>query len=128
MFTPHCSPLRLQTIDKLVLVMDACPHGDLSKFGAPSNSMPEEKIRHLDSEQIRFVALEVAAILLYLHDQLVIYRDMKPENLLLDAAVSVAEGFGSLLSSRAFPPPRCHAATHRRAHTQFAPPARSWTG
>lgn len=34
--------------------------------------------------QVRFVGLETATVLLYLHSQAVLYRDLKPENLLLD--------------------------------------------
>ena len=33
---------------------------------------------------MRFIGLEVASALLYLHSQGVVYRDLKPENLLLD--------------------------------------------
>lgn len=29
-----------QTIDQLMLVMDACPNGDLSRFGRPTDKVP----------------------------------------------------------------------------------------
>ena len=35
--------------------------------------------------QVRFVGMETACILAYLHSVGVLYRDLKPENLLLDA-------------------------------------------
>ena len=61
----------------VVLVMDSCPGGDLSVF-----ALTDER---LDASQVRFVGTEVAAVLAYLHSMLILYRDLKPENLLLDA-------------------------------------------
>jgi len=66
-----------QNIKFLILVMDACPGGDLEPFGA--NGYDE-----LTSEQVHFVGLEVCAVIVHLHKQLVMYRDLKPQNLLLD--------------------------------------------
>ncbi|KAL1520053.1 hypothetical protein AB1Y20_023528 [Prymnesium parvum] len=66
-----------QNVHFLVLVMDACPGGDLSVFALSSE--------RLTPPQVRFVGLETTAVLSFLHDQFVLYRDLKPENLLLDA-------------------------------------------
>ena len=60
----------------LLLVMDACPGGDLSDFALTSD--------RLTPAQVRFVGLETVAVLSFLHSQFVLYRDLKPENLLLD--------------------------------------------
>ena len=60
----------------LLLVMDACPGGDLSDFALTSD--------RLTPAQVRFVGLETVAVLSFLHAQCVLYRDLKPENLLLD--------------------------------------------
>ncbi len=64
----------------LVLIMDACPGGDLSQFVLPDSGMPA-----LTTEQLRFVGAHVVAVLGFLHSRRVAYRDLKPENLLLDA-------------------------------------------
>lgn len=61
----------------LLLVMDACPGGDLSDFALRQSY-------RLSPAQVRFVGLETVAVLAFLHSQLVLYRDLKPENLLLD--------------------------------------------
>ena len=55
--------------------MDACPGGDLSPFALTSEK--------LTPEQVKFVGLEVTSVLAHLHLQHVLYRDLKPENLLL---------------------------------------------
>ena len=69
-----------QTVEHLILVMDACPNGDLRKYATAESAV------RLSAEQVRFVGLEVVMVLLYLHAQAVLYRDLKPENLLLDSA------------------------------------------
>ena len=61
----------------IVLVMDACPGGDLSVF-----ALTEDRLTPL---QVRFVGQEVTCVLGYLHSLHILYRDLKPENLLLDA-------------------------------------------
>ena len=76
-----------QTITHLTLVMDHCPHGDLTRFGLDREGKygVGQSRPVLTAEQVRFIGLEVAAALLYLHSQAVLYRDLKPANLLLDA-------------------------------------------
>uniref|UniRef100_A0A7S3BPB6 cGMP-dependent protein kinase n=1 Tax=Haptolina ericina TaxID=156174 RepID=A0A7S3BPB6_9EUKA len=66
-----------QNIQYLVLVMDACPGGDLSVFALTSE--------RLTPPQVKFVGQETVAVLAFLHQKFVLYRDLKPENLLLDA-------------------------------------------
>ena len=66
-----------QNAGYLVLVMDACPGGDLSVF-----ALTEER---LNPTQVRFVGAEVTCVLCYLHSKFILYRDLKPENLLLDS-------------------------------------------
>jgi len=63
----------------LHMILDYCPGGDL--YGR----IEEEGTVSL--ERARLYCAEVTAGLAYLHDELhVIYRDLKPENVLLDAA------------------------------------------
>jgi len=58
-------------------VMDLCPCGDLADFGVDGHA-------RLSADQVKFVGLEVTAVMCYLHSQLVMFRDLKPANLLLD--------------------------------------------
>lgn len=71
----YCS---FETPDALNFVMEYCPGGDLyfllEKF--PKNRLPEP--------YVVFYAASVALALSYLHERGVVYRDLKPENLLLD--------------------------------------------
>ena len=66
-----------QTEDKLYFVMEFVSGGELYFHMKQRGSFTEEMIRFYASEIV--VALEV------LHSKGVIYRDLKPENLLLDA-------------------------------------------
>ena len=65
-----------QNTEFLVLVMDLVPAGDLSEFVLTE--------KRLTAEQIRFVIMEVVCVIGYCHTQNVLYRDLKPENLLID--------------------------------------------
>ena len=73
-----------QTPCHLVLVMDACSGGDLGQFALDEDGLGGNQ--RLDAAQVRFVALEVVSVLGFLHSKFVLYRDLKPENLLLDSA------------------------------------------
>jgi len=65
-----------QNTEFLVLVMDLVPAGDLSEFVLTK--------KRLTSDQVRFVVMEVVCVIGYCHQEMVLYRDLKPENLLID--------------------------------------------
>jgi serine/threonine protein kinase len=66
-----------QTSDKLYFVMDYCPGGDMFHHLAKQRRF---------SERVSCVySAEIVLALEYLHSFGIIYRDLKPENLLLDA-------------------------------------------
>ena len=73
-----------QTPCHLVLVMDACSGGDLGQFAIDEDGTGSNP--RLAPHQVRFVAMEVASVLGFLHSKFVLYRDLKPENLLLDSS------------------------------------------
>jgi len=66
-----------QNTEFLVLIMDLVPAGDLSEYVLTK--------KRLTADQVRFVVMEVVCVLYYCHTQMVIYRDLKPENVLIDA-------------------------------------------
>ena len=66
-----------QNTEFLVLVMDLVPAGDLSDFVLTK--------KRLTADQVRFVLMEVVCVMYYCHTQMVLYRDLKPENVLIDA-------------------------------------------
>ncbi|KAK3497533.1 serine/threonine-protein kinase [Neurospora hispaniola] len=65
--------------DFLYLLLDYIPGGELFTY--------LRKYRRFDEEMARFYAAEIVLVLEYLHEEQggIAYRDMKPENLLLDA-------------------------------------------
>ncbi|CAD8176434.1 unnamed protein product [Paramecium pentaurelia] len=65
-----------QTPNYLYLVLDYCQGGDLSYHIANQGKFSEEAAR--------FYAAEILLAIEYLHTKDIIYRDMKPENILLD--------------------------------------------
>ncbi|CAM9337277.1 unnamed protein product [Ectocarpus sp. 6 AP-2014] len=66
-----------QTDNKLYLVLDYCPGGELFFHLSRYKRFPEGVVR--------FYAAELVLALKHLHDNNIIYRDIKPENILLDA-------------------------------------------
>ncbi|TNV84278.1 hypothetical protein FGO68_gene7813 [Halteria grandinella] len=65
-----------QTKEKLYLVQDYCAGGDLSEYLSREGKFNEDKARFYTGEII--LAIE------YLHEKGIIYRDLKPDNIVLD--------------------------------------------
>ncbi|OMJ81432.1 hypothetical protein SteCoe_18108 [Stentor coeruleus] len=66
-----------QTPEKLVMVMDYCPNGDLGTHLAREKKFTEDKAR--------FYAAQITLALGELHKNAILFRDLKPENVVLDA-------------------------------------------
>ena len=75
---PFILSLRLafQTSDRLYLLTDFCPGGELFFHLKKMKSFPEG--------WVRFYAAQISLALEHLHQHGVVYRDLKPENILLD--------------------------------------------
>jgi serine/threonine protein kinase len=67
-----------QTHSRLFLVLDFCPNGDLC-----SHINMEEK---MDEEKCRFYAACILLAIEDLHKRNIIFRDLKPDNVLIDEA------------------------------------------
>lgn len=65
-----------QTRDKLFLILDYCPGGDLGKVITRERRLTEDRARIYLSEVL--LALED------LHNRNIIFRDLKPDNVVLD--------------------------------------------
>jgi serine/threonine protein kinase len=66
-----------QTPEKLVLIMDYCPGGDLGKVIQRERRLPEDRAR--------IYACEILLAIEELHRNNILYRDLKPENVLIDS-------------------------------------------
>jgi Protein kinase domain/Ankyrin repeats (3 copies) len=66
-----------QTPEKLAMIMEYCPNGDLG--------MQILKQKKFSEEKAKFYAIEVLLALEELHNHGIIFRDLKPENVVLDA-------------------------------------------
>lgn len=65
-----------QTEKKLYFLMEYCPGGDLHSLLTRRGRLPEH--------QARFYAGQMVLALEHLHQNLILYRDLKPENVLID--------------------------------------------
>ena len=65
-----------QTQDKLFLICDYCPGGDLSQYLEIERQFTEEKAK--------FYIKEILLALEALHERDIIFRDLKPDNVVLD--------------------------------------------
>ena len=76
--SPYIVKLRFafQTSSKLYMVMDFAQGGDFFSF--------LRRFRRLDERWARFYLAELALALQHLHEINVVYRDLKPENVLMD--------------------------------------------
>jgi len=66
-----------QTPEKLVLVLDYCPGGDLESM--------IEREKHLSEDIAKIYLSEIVLAVEELHRRDILYRDLKPQNVLLDA-------------------------------------------
>ncbi|CAK9166705.1 unnamed protein product [Ilex paraguariensis] len=66
-----------QTKTHICLITDYCPGGELFML------LDRQPMKVLKEDAVRFYAAEVVVALEYLHCQGIIYRDLKPENVLL---------------------------------------------
>ncbi|KAL5716864.1 non-specific serine/threonine protein kinase [Ranunculus cassubicifolius] len=73
-----------QTKTHICLITDYCPGGELFML------LDRQPTKVLKEDAVRFYASEVVTALEYLHCQGIIYRDLKPENVLLQSNGHVA--------------------------------------
>lgn len=82
--------------DSLYMLLDYCPGGEVFSY--------LRKAKRFDENSARFYAAEIVLVFEFLHEHKgVAYRDLKPENLLLDAdghIKLVDFGFGKILGNR----------------------------
>lgn len=65
-----------QTEARLFFVLEYCPGGELFFL--------LKKRKTLTEDQARFYTAQIVLAIEYLHKQNIIYRDLKPENVLID--------------------------------------------
>ena len=73
--------MAFQTPDKLFFVLDYCAGGELFFHLGKVGRFPEDRAK--------FYAAQITLALEYVHSLDIVYRDLKPENVLLDAAGNI---------------------------------------
>lgn len=101
-----------QTDEKLYLVLDYCPGGELFFHLSRYRRFPERVAR--------FYAAELLLAIGHLHRRGIIYRDLKPENVLLDAEGHVKLGDFGLAKDRIIDP--CSGATSMCGTPEYMAP------
>jgi serum/glucocorticoid-regulated kinase 2 len=77
----HC----FETHNFVCFIFDYCPGGELFFY--------LKTVKRMSEDHARFYFIEILYGLMYLHQQNIIYRDLKPENLLInhDGHVKIAD-------------------------------------
>uniref|UniRef100_A0A7S1FY85 Protein kinase domain-containing protein n=1 Tax=Corethron hystrix TaxID=216773 RepID=A0A7S1FY85_9STRA len=101
-----------QTDEKLFFILDYCPGGELFFHLSRYRKFPERVAQ--------FYAAELLLALGHLHDKGIIYRDLKPENVLLDAEGHVKLGDFGLAKDHIFHP--CKGATSMCGTPEYMAP------
>jgi len=101
-----------QTEDKLYLVLDYCPGGELFFHLSRYRRFPERVAR--------FYTAELVLAIDHLHSKGIIYRDLKPENVLLDAEGHVKLGDFGLAKDKINHP--CKGATSMCGTPEYMSP------
>jgi serum/glucocorticoid-regulated kinase 2 len=101
-----------QTEDKLYLVLDYCPGGELFFHLSRYRRFPERVAR--------FYSAELVLAIDHLHSKGIIYRDLKPENVLLDAEGHVKLGDFGLAKDKICHP--CQGATSMCGTPEYMSP------
>lgn len=73
-----------QTYDKLFLILDYCPGGDLAEHLAKEKRFNITLINRFVEERAKIYLCEVILALEDLHKRDIIFRDLKPDNVVLD--------------------------------------------
>lgn len=66
----------IETEDKIFMVLEYCPGGELFDYIVAKDRLPED--------EARYFFRQIISALAYIHSKGYAHRDLKPENLLLD--------------------------------------------
>ena len=84
------------------MLIEVCLGGELFNY---LHSHPTRHVDYIPEEDARFYAACVLDAFEYLHDKMIVYRDLKPENLLIDAVgyLKVVDfGFAKVVTDRTY--------------------------